>query len=188
MFVKLKLYEQERGLEVLRVLTQRDFPKVYEIMEQSFPRSEYRPYEAQLALMERSNYRIYGEAEMTGELQGFMAVWELPGYCFLEHFAVSPMERNGGIGSAMLKELQELYHAPLCLEVEPPENELTRRRVAFYERNGFYLNAYPYEQPSLGEGREPVPLQVMTTGSRITRETFERLKETLYTEVYDVAL
>ncbi len=172
---------------MLKILTREAYPRVYEIMEQSFPKEEYRPYEGQLALAERANYRLYGEMADTGELLGFMAVWELEGYCFLEHFAVSPTERNGGLGTAMLRELKELYRVPICLEVELPRNGLTCRRVAFYKRNGFYLNPYPYEQPSLGEGRAPVPLQLMTTGSMLTREAFENLKRVLYTEVYGVS-
>ncbi len=170
---------------MLKLLTQSDFPKIYEIMEQSFPGEEYRPYERQLALMERECYRIYGEVDPTGVLRGFMAVWGLPEYCFLEHFAVSPKERNGGLGTAMLGELKELYCEPICLEVEPPANELTRRRVGFYERNGFYLNPYAYEQPSLGEDRKPVSLKIMTTGGYLSPVEFQIVKEMLYTEVYE---
>lgn len=83
---------------MLKQLGKEDFPKVYGIMEQSFPKEERRSYEGQLALMERGNYRIYGVEGPTGGLRGFMAVWELKGYCFLEHFAVSPTERNSGLG------------------------------------------------------------------------------------------
>ena len=169
---------------MLKQLGKEDFPKVYGIMEQSFPKEERRSYEGQLALMERGNYRIYGVEGPTGGLRGFMAVWELKGYCFLEHFAVSPTERNSGLGTGMLGELKELYREPICLEAEPPVDEITRRRVAFYERNGFYLHPYPYQQPSLGEGRSPVSLQIMTTGGKISQEGFETLKRTLYTEVY----
>ena len=172
---------------MLKLLTREAFPMVYDIMEQSFPKEEYRTFDGQRALTERANYRLYGEMDPTGQLRGFMAVWEVEGYCFLEHFAVSPTERNCGLGAAMLRELKALYHEPICLEVELPESELTRRRVAFYERNGFYLNPYPYEQPSLGEGRAPVPLQLMTTGSTLTREAFGTLKRILYTEVYGVS-
>ncbi len=173
---------------MLKRLTQNEFPKIYEIMEQSFPKEEYRPYEGQLALMERECYRIYGEETSTGALRGFMAVWELGEYCFLEHFAVSFVERNGGLGTAMLRELGELYSVPICLEVEPPKDELTCRRVGFYQRNGFYLNPFPYEQPSLGPGRSPVPLQLMTTGKPLSREAFHCLMETLYTHVYATPL
>ena len=173
---------------MLKQLGKEDFPKVYGIMEQSFPKEERRSYEGQLALMERGNYRIYGVEGPTGGLRGFMAVWELKGYCFLEHFAVSPTERNSGLGTGMLGELKELYREPICLEAEPPVDEITRRRVAFYERNGFYLHAYPYQQPSLGEGRSPVPLQIMTTEERLTPEAFETLKKTLYTQVYGTKL
>ena len=37
----------------------------------------------------------------------------------------------------MLQELVKQYQKPICLEVELPEDELTRRRIGFYERNGF---------------------------------------------------
>ena len=171
---------------MLQILGPKDFLQIYEIMEQSFPQEEHRLYEGQLGLMDRSHYKVYGVWEPSGELGGFMAVWELDDWCFLEHFAVAPSRRNSGLGSSMLKELQAMYAVPICLEAEPPENELTSRRVGFYERNGFYLNPYAYEQPSLGEGRHPVPLQIMTTEEPLTQEGFHSLKALLYTRVYHV--
>ena len=73
-----------------------------------------------------------------------------------------------------------------CQTVEPPEGELTRRRIAFYERNGFCLNPYPYAQPSIAEGRAPVPLMIMTYGHQISEEEFIKTRDLLYKEVYHV--
>ena len=65
-----------------------------------------------------------------------------------------------------------------------PETVLAARRIAFYERNGFFLNDFPYLQPPLSNGRDPVPLRVMTSGRAVSREEFERIKALLYTRVY----
>ncbi len=171
---------------MLEQLEKKVFPKVYEIMEQSFPKEEYRSYEDQLALLEREEYKLYGAIGSNGELMAFFAVWELIDFLFIEHFAVRDKLRNQGLGAQMIRSLQARYSAPMCLEVELPQNALTERRIAFYERNGFYLNHFPYEQPSLGAGRAAVPLRIMTSGGPLSEGTFRYLKERLYKVVYEV--
>ena len=158
----------------------KEFDAVYAIMEQSFPLEEYRAYDAQRALLENAAYRIYGVRE-EGQLLGFAAVWELENWLFLEHLAVAPQHRNQGIGAKLLGFLSQNR---CCLEVELPETDLARRRIGFYVRNGYVLNRYPYMQPSLGQGRSPVPLWLMTSGGPICPEEFARVKGLLYSRVY----
>lgn len=165
---------------MIEKLDKKEFDTVFSIMERSFPLEEYRPYTAQKALLDDPAYTIYVAKEEEGIL-GFAAVWELGNILFLEHLAVAPEQRNRGIGAELLGFLTKKR---CCLEVEPPVTELTCRRVGFYQRNGFFLNGYPYMQPSLGEGRSPVPLQIMTSGSAIKAEEFTQLKDLLYTRVY----
>ncbi len=172
---------------MLKLLDKTAFSSVFKIMEHSFPTDERRPYEEQEALLQREQYRIVGAMGERGELAGFMAVWEFPEFLFLEHFAVAETYRNRGMGAAMLRELQAHCSKPICLEAELPNNELSRRRVAFYERNGFSLNPYPYVQPPISEGRNPVPLAIMTTGGQISADYFSTIKDRLYSEVYHVS-
>lgn len=182
---------------MLQRINETDFPEIYRIMQASFPDDEYRPYEEQLALFKEPEYRIYyrpaagpedvrkHSAENSAiQAAGFLAVWEFEPFIYIEHFAVDPALRNSGTGSAMLQELVKQYQKPICLEVELPEDELTRRRIGFYERNGFACNEYPYIQPPISKGKSPVPLRIMTYGSVITQETFEEMKEVLYRRVY----
>ena len=161
-------------------LEKQEFDTVFDLMERSFPLEEYRLYEAQKALLQDPVYTIYAVKEKEGIL-GFAAVWELEDWLFLEHLAVEPAQRNRGIGAQLLQFLSERH---CCLEVEPPLTELACRRVGFYKRNGFFLNDYPYMQPSLGEGRSAVPLYIMTSGRTITPEEFAKLKNLLYSRVY----
>ena len=163
-------------------LEKEEFNAVFSIMEQSFPLEEYRPYTAQKALLEKPAYTVY-VAKEEGKILGFAAVWELGEWLFLEHLAVDPDHRDRGIGAELLAFLGQKR---CCLEVELPETDLAHHRIGFYQRNGFFLNGYPYVQPSLGEGRSPVPLSIMTSGSAISPEEFARLKKLLYSRVYGV--
>lgn len=163
---------------MLQRINETNFPEIYRIMQASFSDDEYRPYDEQLALFEEPEYRIYYMPA------GFLAVWEFESFIYIEHFAVDPALRNSGTGSAMLQELVKQYQKPICLEVELPEDELTRRRIGFYKRNGFVFNEYPYIQPPISKGKSPVPLRIMTYGEAITRETFEAIKNVLYRSVY----
>ena len=132
--------------------------------------------------MERVGNHSTGNSTM--HAAGFLAVWEFESFTYIEHFAVDPVLRNSGTGSAMLQELVRKYQKQICLEVELPEDELTRRRIGFYERNGFVFNEYPYIQPPISKGKSPVPLRIMTYGSAITQDTFEEMKRVLYQRVY----
>ncbi len=159
---------------------------VFSLMEQSFPRDELRSRERQRALLNESAFHPYVARGEGGEVIALLTVWELGEVAFIEHFAVSPTLRGGGLGSRLLGEVTRLYQKPICLEVERPETETARRRIRFYRRNGFYLNEYDYEQPAYGEDRAPVPLYIMTTGGEIDRPTFERIRGELYREVYRI--
>ena len=165
---------------MIEKLDPREFDNVFSLMEQSFPLEEYRPYQGQKMLLEDPAYTIY-VAKEESRILGLAAVWQLGKWVFLEHLAVDPLCRNRGIGAELLRYVSKTR---CCLEVEPPETELSRRRICFYQRNGFFLNGYPYEQPSLGAGRDPVPLYIMTSGGTVTPEKFAEIKELLYSRVY----
>lgn len=103
---------------------------------------------------------------------------------FLEHLATDPDLRGQGIGAKLLAYLTSDESRTVCLEAEPPESEITRRRIAFYNRNGFYLNEHPYIQPPISKGRNPVPLMIMTHGRKIDKGEFVKVRNLLYREVY----
>lgn len=162
-----------------------DFEGVFEIMEQSFPRDERRKKDEQKALFSVPEYKVFVRRE-EGKIIAFIAVWEFERFLYVEHFAVSPKKRGGGIGAGILSELMKSYDVPVCLEVEPPVTETAVRRIAFYERNGMFFNDYDYIQPPLSEGQNSLPLKIMSSGEKISKEQFEEVKSTLYKKVYKV--
>ena len=168
-----------------------DFNDIHEILESSFPRDERRDREGQLRIFDRPEYRVLGireEADKNGvgACAAIMAIWEFDDFIYLEHFAVKESMRNGGLGKKMLGEMISTFGKPAVLEVEPPEDDITRRRIAFYERNGFALNHYEYVQLAYGEDSEPVPLKIMSCPDALDEEGFIKVRNTLYRELFGV--
>ena len=163
-----------------------EFDAMFDIMSESFPADEFRPYAEQRALLDDPRYTVYVHHADSGVVDALLAVWHLEGFAFLEHFAVSPDARNCGLGTRLLEELSLLTDGCICLEAELPDTALAARRIEFYKRAGFTYHEYPYLQPPISKGKQPVPLRLMTKS--IGGEPFEAslLKSILYRDVYRV--
>ena len=139
-----------------------DFEKFYALMELSFPRCERKSREEFEDMCKASElYTIYSAFE-NGELIGFFTVWQFDNFRFGDHFAVNPNFRNRGIGAFILKHIQSENELPLIIEVEHPNEEMAKRRLGFYLRNGFYQNPFPYLLPPMQEGDEPLPMIILS--------------------------
>lgn len=167
---------------MLRKITNDGFNTVYNIMENSFPQNEIRSYRGQLQLLTLPDYSLFIKQEK-GEIIGFIATWDLGDFTFIEHFAVSKEHRGKGVGSEILRELKACICAPLVLEVEPPVDEKTRKRIAFYEKNGLFYHDYYYVQPPLEKEREEVELKIMCS-KKLDRNGFEKVRNVLYKKIY----
>lgn len=168
-----------------RVLTEVDFEKVYPILAQSFPETELRTREDQLALLQNERYRLYAIKDKNRKNGGVIAAWELPDdLLYVDHFAILPEKRNHGFGGDVLDMFLDWKRKKVVLEVELPEDELTRRRIGFYERHGFVWNDYPYMQPPMRKGQKPFPLRLMTRPGALDAETYEQYRSTLHHIVY----
>lgn len=160
------------------------FDEMYKIMAESFPADEHRPREKQLELFENEHYNVYFSRDEGGKIAVFIAVWRLNGMSFLEHFAVRKDLRGEGLGGAFLDSVIRSLSGRICLEVEPPEDETCRRRIAFYERHAFFLNEYDYLQPPLSPSCAPKKLLLMTYGCRAERNVLDEMVRTIHKQVY----
>jgi ribosomal protein S18 acetylase RimI-like enzyme len=114
---------------------------------------------------------------------GLLTTWTFDSFTYIEHFALSLEVRGRGYGSEALAMLIARTEQPLILEAEPPTDELTRRRIGFYERSGFTLYDYPYVQPAYTADSQPVPLCLM--GTLDTQDIMlDQVSRTLHREVY----
>lgn len=76
---------------------------------------------------------------------------------------------------------------PVVLEVEMPEDEMSRRRIGFYARQGFLLwEDHDYMQPPYRAGDAPLPMRLMAWGNLNAETDFTRVKNAIYSVVYGV--
>ncbi|MFT8319099.1 MAG: GNAT family N-acetyltransferase [Sporolactobacillus sp.] len=170
----------------LHTLDPNAFHQIYQLMALSFPPEEIREERSARRLLDHPNYRILTAVDDAGALCGFFAIWDFKDFQFIEHFAVNPAMRGQGLGSQMLRLLMQEAKPNLLLEVETPENELARRRIQFYQRLGFILSSFGYEQPKLQENSSKrfIRLQLMTWPAPWAIEKLSAAKEKLFDCVY----
>lgn len=162
-----------------------EFDRIQNLMEASFPADERRTAEEQRKVWDDPRFHCY-VFEEDEQILGFMTLWQFEDFAYAEHLATNPAIRGQGVGSRILTEIKKLVKGQLCLEVEHPDHEMAKRRIGFYRRNGFYMNDYPYIQPAYSADKQPVPLLIMTTDGPIDAVTYEKIRDTLYREVYKV--
>lgn len=133
----------------LEILTKEALTALYNSeLVADFPKSELKPLRGMLNLMDRGVYDplLVTEGE---ETVGYAMVW-LPtdrNGALLEYFGVLRGKRNNGLGSRILDLLTQRYgqlfgEAEAPTSTDPAENDLRRRRIGFYERNGFRVLDY----------------------------------------------
>ena len=160
-------------------INEQEFEGIYDAMREAFPYEERRGRAAARALLSTPHYRIF-HTVIGDERVGFVALWELEGLTFVEHFVTYQAYRNQGFGRQVLSLLQARYPA-LVLEAEHPDTEMAIRRLAFYARAGFVKNDYPYLQPSY-HGGAGVPLVLLSYPAALAdpAATVETLKRAVY--------
>lgn len=116
--------------------------KVWDLYEKSFPDAEIRKADDHLRAC--SDERFFPLSAWEGKrLIGLMFFWEWDNYRYLEHLAVSPELRGHSYGSQLLRHLRDSEHT-IILEIDPLDNELSVRRLQFYERAGYTLTPYRF--------------------------------------------
>lgn len=149
----------------------------------SFPDSERRELNELQQLM-MSQPRFHVEAAIGDDgFEGFVSWWDFDTFIYIEHLAVLPQLRGGGIGGAMVDYLAA-HGTNLLLEVDLPTTDIARRRIAFYQRHGLHLwSDVDYVQPPYAEGLPAVPMALMTS-EQMSRSALEAAVIVLRHDVY----
>ena len=164
----------------------KDFPQAETLYTEAFPSCERRDLGkwrmlAANALAPFTIWGLYAEAQFVG----FISFWQFDGFIYVEHFAILATQRGGGCGRQTMRLLREAHPSvPIVLEVEPPTDETTQRRIAFYERCGFSLSPLPYLQPPYRPTDQAFPLRLMTTAPDYLAAHSEQVVQTIHWHVY----
>ncbi len=150
-------------------LKMEDYPSFLKLYNESFPPDERRELKdeehlANFIKMKGGKFNAF--AAKDGDLfLAFLSYWTFEGYTYIEHFAVVPEHRGKRIGALMLNHLFKEVSPNVLIEVEKPEGEEQKRRIKFYERNGFRVREeFDYTQPAYSSDKSPVEMLLMTHG------------------------
>lgn len=105
---------------------------------------------------------------------------------YVEHFAVDSSCRGSGYGATAMTELLKLINNPAVLEVEKPLDDISQRRIRFYERLGFVLCTRPYTQPPYSPEKQPLELYLMSFGKIDLNQVFDTVASRIHQKVYGV--
>lgn len=156
-----------------------------DLMTHSFPPDEYRTLD-ELRLFTDHKKHFHNNIIMDDDRPvGLFTYWDFDDFYYAEHFAISPSLRNGGYGKAALQYVCEKLNKPIVLEVELPEEEMARRRIAFYARNDFTLWQNEYHQPPYKPGDSFLPMRLMVHGTLNCRNDYEKVRKRIYCDVYN---
>lgn len=176
-------------LTIQRITTQhKNYPFVEELLHSAFPIEERRDDNAQRNITDENHrfgcYLITVTIDGNDLPVGLINIWVLNGFHYVEHLATTPSLRNKGYGKLIMQKIEEMFHGILILEVERPENEITKRRIGFYSRCGLHLCKRSYLQPSYHKDGKTLPLLLMFRGTEDIDDSFEHIRDEIYKHVY----
>ncbi len=155
-----------------------------DLYEQSFPIEERRDYSLVLDIYKTDSLSlniIYDNQTKVGILN----IWDFNDFLYIEHLAISKQYRNRQIASKVLEQLNS-QNKLIILEVELPNDELSKRRIGFYERNSFTIQPYFYMQPPYRKGEKGIKMHIMAnTQMPINKTIYEKIIKVVEKKVYE---
>jgi len=157
-----------------------DFKQIYEA---AFPDVERREWNQLLELLDNKQFHL-NEIYDHQKFLGFISIWNLTEFNFVEHFAIRDAEQGKGYGSQTIEQVLAINPAPVILEVEEPITEVAQKRISFYERLNFKVNDFNYFQPPYSIEKSSVKMLLMSHPTKINPEAFEKIKDRIHNGVY----
>lgn len=160
------------------------FEEFWALYTEAFPEQQRRKESQQRDLIAFEKKYHLEMIDFEGKIVGFLAYWDLESFIYIEHLAIDKSMRGKGLGGKVVKEFTQKWDKEILLEVEPPTDEISKKRIDFYKDLGFHLNHFPFLQPPYDPQYPQIPLLFMTYKQTYTRPAFSIFKTKLIYEVY----
>lgn len=165
----------------LKNIKDENWNKVWQIYEESFPHYELRNIKEQKdAMKDKEFFCTYVKED--DKVVGIIFYWEWEQFRYIEHFAVNINLRGGGYGSKILEEICNDDKITI-LEIDPVVDEISERRLVFYERLGFKMNKFNHLHPPYKKGDKGHKLKVLSYERIISENQFDGFKNFLENHV-----
>ena len=151
-----------------------EFDRFYQILSNNFPTKEIKEYNYMKDTFYAGLYQVLTLKD-NDQIVGIMS--------FCQHDSL----KGKGMGSEMLQYFINLDDKMVILEVEHPEDEQSKRRIAFYQRNGLYLNdQFEYFVPPVRNLKHRLYFHLMSSKRKINNIEFEKYYPQILKMVYGI--
>lgn len=151
------------------------FSSIYSV---SFPVYEQRNTCQQNEAFRNPHYHLATLIE-NEEVASFISYWEFDDYIYIEHLAVNQKLRGKNIGSITLNDFAKTTKKTIILEIDPLIDDISEKRLHFYEKLGYKVNPYKHHHPSYDEQFPPHELLVLSLNKQLSKEQYEQFSEDL---------
>lgn len=164
-------------LFVINSKEDRYFKSAWQLYLDSFPKIERRTIKEQEVILENKDYFMtcYVEGEI---LIAIIFFWKIDTeskiYTFLEHFAVNSKLRGKSYGSKILQNFIN-KNENIVLEIEPIVDEITKKRLRFYEKFDFVVNKHEHFQIPFRKDAKELKLLLMSQKKQLSKNEYEAL-------------
>lgn len=152
--------------------------QAWRLYSESFPEHERRRISSHRRAVEDPRFHTRVAVE-NGNLLGLIFYWNFGDKkIFIEHIAVNPLMRCQNIGSAILSTfITQNPDTDIILEIAPPVDEESSRRLRFYEKLGFVVNDFAYVHPSYQKKGPAHELVILSFPAPMSAGEFEQFCE-----------
>ena len=163
-----------------------EFDRFYQILSNNFPTKEIKEYNYMKDTFYAGLYQVLTLKD-NDQIVGIMSFYQHDDFRFIDYFAIDGSLKGKGMGSKMLQYFINLNDKMVILEVEHPEDEQSKRRIAFYQRNGLYLNdQFEYFVPPVRNLKHRLYFHLMSSKRKINNIEFEKYYPQILKMVYGI--
>ena len=163
-----------------------EFDRFYQILSNNFPTKEIKEYNYMKDTFHAWLYQVLTLKD-NDQIVGIMSFYQHDDFRFIDYFAIDGSLKGKGMGSEMLQYFINLDDKMVILEVEHPEDEQSKRRIAFYQRNGLYLNdQFEYFVPPVRNLKHRLYFHLMSSKRKINNIEFEKYYPQILKMVYGI--
>lgn len=165
-----------------------EFDIFYNILLDNFPTKEIKDYSYMKDTFKKGIFKVLVLKECN-KIIGILSYYDGGEFTFIDYFAISGDQKGKGLGSKMLEYFIKMVNKLVILEVEYPEDEQSRRRIAFYQRSEFILNnQYKYSVPPVRNLKQRLYFHLMSYPRAITDNEYNLYYPKILKLVYGINL
>ena len=163
-----------------------EFDRFYQILSNNFPTKEIKEYNYMKDTFHAGLYQVLTLKD-NDQIVGIMSFYQHDDFRFIDYFAIDGSLKGKGMGSKMLQYFINLDDKMVILEVEHPEDEQSKRRIAFYQRNGLYLyDQFEYFVPPVRNLKPRLYFHLMSSKRKLNNIEFEKYYPQILKMVYGI--